>query len=113
MSRSAHSFPQRTRRRLQEFFLGHQRIFIVYTVSMKTEAQMWGNSLAIRIPKAFAREIGLGVGAVVELEISTGRLVIIPERKKGYELRSLLAQVKRSNQHSETDWGNPIGQEVW
>jgi antitoxin MazE len=80
---------------------------------MKTEAQKWGNSLAIRIPKTFARQIGLAVGSAVDLEIKSNKLIIVPLRRPVYKLRSLLAGVRKSNRHSEADWGKAVGQEVW
>lgn len=80
---------------------------------MKTEAQKWGNSLAIRIPKTFAHEVGLSAGSVVDMELKSDKLIIAPVRKPRYKLRSLLAGVKKSNLHSEADWGKAVGQEVW
>jgi len=80
---------------------------------VKTQAQKWGNSLAIRIPSVFAREIGLSPGAHVYLQIKSDKLMITPRRKKQYTLRALLARVKKSNRHSETGWGRPAGQEAW
>jgi antitoxin MazE len=80
---------------------------------MKTQAQQWGNSLAIRIPKTYARELGLAVGLEVDLEVKSNKLVIVPTRRPHYKLRALLAGVKKSNRHAETDWGAAAGQEVW
>ena len=80
---------------------------------MKTEAQKWGNSLAIRIPSAFAREVGLSHGTEVDLQLKSGKLVIAPAIKKRCCLRSLLARIQKSNLHSETEWGSPAGGEVW
>jgi antitoxin MazE len=80
---------------------------------MKSKAQKWGNSLAIRVPSAFAREIGLSRGAGVELRLKCGKLVISPLREKRRSLHSLMARMRKSNQHSETDWGDPAGREVW
>ena len=39
---------------------------------MKTRVQKWGNSLALRIPKAFAEEAGLRANAAVELSLVDG-----------------------------------------
>jgi antitoxin MazE len=80
---------------------------------MKTAAQKWGNSLAIRIPGVYAKEIGLTPGAAVDLEIKAGKLVISPRLRPRYSLKELLAQVKKSNLHSEIDWGRSEGSEVW
>jgi len=37
---------------------------------MKTTIQKWGNSLALRIPKAFADELGLERDSLVELTMT-------------------------------------------
>ncbi len=40
---------------------------------MQTKVQMWGNSLAIRIPKSFAMEMGLAQDISVDLSFEEGR----------------------------------------
>jgi len=45
---------------------------------MKTHVQKWGNSLALRIPKAFAVEVGLQNGSLVEMSIGCEKLIITP-----------------------------------
>lgn len=80
---------------------------------MRTRIQKWGNSLAIRIPKPFAEEVGVRQGAEVELAVSRGRLVVAPLRQRRYHLRDLLAAVTASNLHEEVDFGGRGGREVW
>jgi len=80
---------------------------------MRTRVQKWGNSLAVRIPKAFALEVGLEKDGEIELSIDQGRLVVVPPGKPSYTLDDLLSGVRPSNLHSETDWGPPLGKEVW
>ena len=41
---------------------------------MRTRVQRWGNSLAVRIPKTFAEEVGLRNDSPVDLRLSQGRL---------------------------------------
>jgi len=43
---------------------------------MKAILQKWGNSLALRIPKAFAEEIKVNEGHAVDLRVSKGRIVV-------------------------------------
>jgi virulence-associated protein VagC len=45
---------------------------------MRARVQRWGNSLALRIPKAFATETGLESGSEVELTLDDGRLIVTP-----------------------------------
>ncbi|MGA2175341.1 MAG: AbrB/MazE/SpoVT family DNA-binding domain-containing protein [Verrucomicrobiota bacterium] len=80
---------------------------------MKTAVQKWGNSLAIRIPRAFAQETRLDSGTEVDLRLKSGKLVVSRLSKKREGLRSLLDRVRKSNRHGETDWGGPMGREVW
>jgi antitoxin MazE len=80
---------------------------------MRTEVQKWGNSLAIRIPRAFAEETRLNNGTRVDLKLQSGRLIISPMRKKHYNLSSLLARVGSAKKHSEIDWGRAAGREAW
>jgi antitoxin MazE len=80
---------------------------------MKTAVRKWGNSLAVRIPHTFARETRLGNGTAVDLRLKAGTLVISRARINRYRLNHLLAQVKKTNTHSETDWGGPKGKEIW
>ncbi|MBE0711787.1 MAG: AbrB/MazE/SpoVT family DNA-binding domain-containing protein, partial [Candidatus Aminicenantes bacterium] len=69
---------------------------------MKTHAQKWGNSLAVRIPKSFAEGMGIGNNAPVEMSLEEGALVIKPDRGLAWSLDALLAEVTDENVHS--DW---------
>ena len=80
---------------------------------MKTAIQKWGKSLAVRIPRAFAAETHLHNGTEIDLKLQFGRLVITSRKKKRHDLRSLLAQVRKSNRHPEMDWAGPVGGETW
>ena len=80
---------------------------------MQTMIQQWGNSLALRIPKAFARQTKVKKGSRVRLVVEKGRMVITPVSTDKITLKSLLAKVTPENIHSETDWGQPVGNEVW
>lgn len=79
---------------------------------MQARIQKWGNSLAIRIPKPFAMEVGLEQNSSVTISISGGKLVLEPV-KPVYSLEKLLAQVTPDNLHQETETGPAIGNEVW
>jgi antitoxin MazE len=82
---------------------------------MRARVQQWGNSLALRIPEAFAAEVGLEKDREVELSVEKGRLIVEPPTTTtpSYTLEELLAGVRPSNLHGETDWGPPVGQEIW
>jgi antitoxin MazE len=80
---------------------------------MKTRVQRWGNSLAVRIPKSFATEVGLSDDSPVELRLQKGKLVLEPATPAPPSLEDLLRGVRKSNLHGEVDSGSPQGNEVW
>ena len=80
---------------------------------MKTRVQKWGNSLALRIPKAFAAEAGLGPDTPVELSLVEGKLVIQPVNQEPLTLEELLRGVTDENLHGEWHTGPAVGKEVW
>jgi len=80
---------------------------------MRLRVQKWGNSLALRIPAAFARESGLGPGADVDLELDGKRLIITPRSNGPYTLAQLLDGVTGENLHDAVDTGAAQGGEVW
>jgi len=80
---------------------------------MKTRIQKWGNSLALRIPKFFAGEIGLEQGSPVEMSLEGEKLVVLPARESKVTLERLLAQVTDDNVHHEVRTGPPVGNEAW
>ena len=77
---------------------------------MQTHIARWGNSLALRIPKAVADRLGLGEGGVVELTVDQGQLVVRP-RAGEPRLDELLAGITPENLHGEADFGPAVGKE--
>ncbi len=80
---------------------------------MRTRIQKWGNSLALRIPKSFATEVGLQRETSVEVSLADGKLVITPVTKPKLTLKQLLAKVTKENLHNEVDTSPAIGNETW
>lgn len=80
---------------------------------MRTRVQKWGNSLALRIPKSFAAEVGLQKEAPVEISLADGGLVIRPVAEPKLTLKRLLARVTKENLHHEVDTGPAVGKEAW
>ena len=79
---------------------------------MQARIQKWGNSLAIRIPKPFALEVGFELNSLVVVSISEGKLVLEP-LKPSYSLEELLAQVSEDNLHRQVEAGLAVGNEAW
>jgi len=80
---------------------------------MKTRVQKWGNSLALRIPKSFADEVGFQKETAVEVSVSDGKLVITPVVKPELSLKQLLTKVTKENLHHEVNTGAAVGNEIW
>jgi len=81
--------------------------------AMKITVSKWGNSLAIRIPKTFAKEAMIEQGSEVDISIKDGKLVISPVRKRLFVLKDLLALISDENIHGEVDFGDRTGREVF
>jgi len=79
---------------------------------MRTQVSKWGNSLGVRIPKAYAEEVGLAEGATVEVKVSGRKLILAPAQPE-YDLQKLIGGITPMNRHGETDWGAPAGKEAW
>ena len=80
---------------------------------MNARVQKWGNSLALRIPRPFALEVGLQENSEVELSLEDGTLVVRPVRRVRFDLSELLAKVTPRNRHAEIEVGKPVGKEAW
>jgi antitoxin MazE len=73
----------------------------------------WGNSLAVRIPLALAKQANIGEGdSVILAPDRNGGIVLRPARRE-YELSDLVAGITPKNRHHETCWGPPRGEESW
>jgi antitoxin MazE len=79
---------------------------------VRTHISKWGNSLAVRLPKPFVDELGLGEGAEVEITLRDGRLILVAASRE-YALEELVEGITAENRHQESDWGRPKGREVW
>ena len=77
-----------------------------------TQVSKWGNSLGLRLPKSVAREARLDDGDTVDVSVENGTIVIRPTRPR-YSLDELVSRITRKNRHDESDWGGPVGDEVW
>jgi antitoxin MazE len=78
---------------------------------MHTQLTMWGNSLAVRIPKALAQAIAAAVGSDVTITVEDGALVIRPAASS-YNIDELVKKITPKNRHAEIDSGAPVGHEI-
>jgi antitoxin MazE len=80
---------------------------------MHAKVQKWGNSLALRIPKAFAVDAQLENNSLVEISVVEGQIIIKPVVKPVWTLEELLAGISKENIHNEVDTGLATGNEIW
>jgi antitoxin MazE len=80
---------------------------------MQAKIQKWGNSLGLRIPKAFAEEMDVRAGSAVDVSVEDGDLVIRARRAEHLRLDELLAEVTAENVHGEIESGSVRGREIW
>lgn len=80
---------------------------------MKSTIQKWGNSLAVRIPKAFAEELNVRQDSEVNLSLQAGELVIRPLAGPRYSLSEMVKEIVDERLHAEVDTGPAVGDEAW
>ena len=79
---------------------------------MLVQIAKWGNSLAVRIPAAHAKELGLAENTKAELSVQNGKLVLTPlDAVPSFDLDALIAQITDQNRHPEIETGPAIGEE--
>lgn len=79
---------------------------------MRAKAQRWGNSLAVRIPKAIAEEAGVREEDELEIEV-VAKVIRMKPRQRGVVLNDLIDAITPENLHGEEDFGKPKGREAW
>lgn len=78
---------------------------------MHVQLSKWGNSLGPRLPRAFARQIGVREGQKVDVTADGDRLIIEPAIK-AWRLEDLLMGMTPEAMHEAFDWGDDRGREM-
>ena len=83
---------------------------------MRVQIAKWGNSTALRIPKAVVDELGLKPGQEVDLVVEGREARLKPVTSLPfYRLEDLVAEMKRLGPDFEPkleDWGPDVGAEI-
>lgn len=80
----------------------------------KVVISKWGNSSAIRLPKAMMEDLGLKNGSVVRLEKRDGAISVVPETRRIPTIREMVEEMERlgfENEPDTVDWGPDVGSE--
>jgi antitoxin MazE len=78
---------------------------------LKTTVRKWGNSLAVRIPKAISEELNIQESTEVEIVAEKGCMILEPQHR--YRLKEMLDGVTNENIHGEIATGTGTGAEEW
>lgn len=83
---------------------------------MRVKVARWGNSVAVRLPKAVAEALQAVPGTELELTVAGGRAELHqPHRIPHYRLEDLVAEMKRlgpGHEPETVDWGPDRGAEI-
>jgi antitoxin MazE len=82
---------------------------------MVTKIQKWGNSQGLRLAKQMLEDVHITVGDEADVTARDGLIVVAPARRvRGKRsLKELVARIPKNYKTGETDWGEPVGLEVW
>jgi len=81
---------------------------------MNTTIQKWGNSQGIRIPKAILEMALLKPNEQVEITAEENKIIIKKAtQKKHITLAERLKDFNGEYVFEESDWGQPVGNEIW
>lgn len=72
---------------------------------MTTNLARWGNSLAVRLPRAVVRAAGFQEGDRVELHVEENGTVVLVPARRWTALERLVGQIRPENRHEEIEWG--------
>ncbi len=79
-------------------------------MEMKINLNKWGNSMAVRIPNSFLKQLGISKDAELEMFLDGDKIVLTRNK---FTLNGLLAGIKPQNIHPEIQSGKNIGKEIW
>lgn len=95
---------------------------------MKVQVSKWGNSTAVRLPKAVVKELGLSQGMTLDVTVDDGAVKLAPVEAadpdasvpnpmpRPVTLDWIVAEIRRLGPENEPDdgweWGPDVGSEV-
>jgi antitoxin MazE len=81
---------------------------------MQVRIAKWGNSLAVRLPKAITEDLGLVEGQPVDVAVESGAVKLRPAAAR-VRLSDLVAEAKRLGSAAQpeiVEWGDDVGAEI-
>jgi len=78
----------------------------------RVQVVKWGNSQAVRLPKGVLRQADVREGDEFIVRVE-GHTIALEPAAPEITLENLVAGITPQNRHTEQDWGQPVGNEVW
>ena len=81
---------------------------------MKVQIAKWGNSAAVRLPKAVLDALGLELGETLDIAVDGRTLLLSPTRRR-VTVDEIVAEMRRLGVSAEppaVDWGPDVGTEI-
>ena len=80
---------------------------------MHLTVQKWGNSLAVRLPRAVAKQVNVHKGSRMDMSLTADKIILSAAvDPKKYNLNALLKKVTKKNTHAVISFGKPVGKEI-
>jgi antitoxin MazE len=80
---------------------------------MRVKVKKWGNSASVRIPASVMEAAKVRLDQAVDVREERGRIIIDPVRAPVFDLDELVSAITPKNRHEETDFGGPVGNEIF
>lgn len=80
---------------------------------MTTKIKMWGNSLAVRIPREISKKLKLKAGSNVRVSAGSKFVTIQPLKDEEPKIGDLVSRISEKNKHSIKLNGESVGGEIW
>lgn len=78
---------------------------------MGATIQKWGNSLAVRIPKAVSEAAHLQENTSVDILVENDKIII--QRAAQPSIKELFAGFEGEYEPQSINWGEAVGGEIW
>ena len=69
--------------------------------------------MQVKLPKALLKGAGLKAGAVAQLEVPSTAGTTVSAKSRRSDIDDSIARITPEELCLETDWGPPVGKEVW
>ncbi|MBU1091749.1 AbrB/MazE/SpoVT family DNA-binding domain-containing protein [Patescibacteria group bacterium] len=85
----------------------------IYNVDMITKIKMWGNSLAVRIPRDVSQKLRLHSGSHVQFLTDNKTFTVRPIKKERDTLKDLVSKITKENRQTIKFNNEAHGKEIW